>query len=221
MYTVSQSDFAERLYLNGGRTLNEGDLSKALIKTINDLLNTGGITNKPTTADRQATKTEFKASYKNAMDEPRKLFLAAPAASVSIVMLGEDHSNQNDKARAEAAINSITAGTLTATHAVMERNIGYHAPAAGIIINEPNLTAPRSGSYGEGLSYKQRSMVVGAYLALQAAGGNQNDIMKVVLFFGENHSDIFNHFEYYCKNTNAAHVLKLTRNLMLIKSNTV
>ena len=32
MYTVSQSDFAERLYLNGGRTLNEGDLSKALIK---------------------------------------------------------------------------------------------------------------------------------------------------------------------------------------------
>jgi len=61
-------------------------------------------------------------------------------------------------------------------------------------------------------------MVVGGYLALIVASGNQHDINRFMLFYGANHNDIFKYFDYYADHSAGYYVKKETRIFFNIRS---
>lgn len=111
-------------------------------------------------------------------------------------------------------------GGLAPTMVVFERGMAYPSPRiTGHIARETNLTTANAGDFGLGLSPSQRSMVVAGYLVLCLAGGDQNNIDKVILFYGEEHRDIIlNYFEYFAAHTQADYLKKRIRTLLMIRS---
>ncbi len=71
--------------------------------------------------------------------------------------------------------------------------------------------------FGEGLTKRQRSMVVAGYILLCLASGDQTHTDKVIVFFGEEHEDILNHFETLA-GTLAPYVQGRTRTFLIVKS---
>ncbi|WP_131538876.1 hypothetical protein [Pedobacter nototheniae] len=225
MKLILQSTYAQELFNNKvvtlGQPATDKQVSAAVLKSVNNLVE--GATNIPRGADIPANLTNNAAN--TAIANVQNLFVTQPAASTSIVLLGESHVNQPDHTRAESyiAAMSTTPPALTPNVVVFERGLTYNSPKDIPIVRESNLTTAKSNGgmvdFGMELSKSQRSMVVGGYLALCVGSGNQNDINRIILFYGANHNDIYNYFDYFGRHTSAFYVEKEIRNFFNIKSN--
>jgi hypothetical protein len=184
---------------------------------INTLL-TPPATHIPTGRDIDPVNKDHKADTQPAIAAVQKLYASQTAGFNSLVLLGEAHNNQQDQQRAIDFINAMNNGTLNPTAIVFERGMNYPAPAGFNIIRESNLTTAGGGDFGLGLSKKQRSMVVAGYLVLLHAGGNQQDINRDFLFYGDNHTDIFSSFDYFARHSAADYLLKEPRTFFHIRS---
>ncbi len=185
MNLILQSTYAQTLFnnkvVNLGHPATDKQVSAAVLKTVNDLVN--GATNIPTGADRPANLTENAAN--TTPDAVQNFYNAQQATSTSIVLLGESHVNQPDHQRAENYLAAMNANppVLRPNLVVFERGLTYQAPGNIPLVRESNLTTARANGgmvdFGMELSKAQRSMVVAGYLALCAASGNQQDINNV------------------------------------------
>ncbi|WP_316803598.1 hypothetical protein [Pedobacter nototheniae] len=225
MKLISQGAYAQELFnnkvVNLGQPATDKQVSAAVLKSVNDLIE--GATNIPKGADLPANATNNPANTTPATVQ--QLFTAQKATSTSIVLLGESHTNAADHKRAEdyiAAMNS-NPPTLKPGLVVFERALTYNAPKDISIVRESNLTTAKSNGgmvdFGIELSKAQRSMVVAGYLVLYVASGNQQDINRIVMFYGANHNDIYSYFDYFARHTGAYYVVKETRDFYNIKSN--
>ncbi|UZJ64612.1 hypothetical protein OKW96_20090 [Sphingobacterium sp. KU25419] len=224
MQLITQSTYAQELFNNQvvtlGQPATDKQVSAAVLKSVNDLVN--GATHIPAGGDLPATTTSNPAN--TAPATVQNLYAAQAATSTSIVLLGESHVNQPDHQRAEdylAAMNA-TPPTLSPNLVVFERGLTYDAPNHIPVVRESNLTTARSHGgfvdFGMELSRTQRSRVVAGYLALCIGSGNQQDINRILLFYGANHDDIYNYVDYFARHTAAYYVLKETRNFFNIRS---
>jgi hypothetical protein len=202
----------------------------AVVETIRELM--VAATNKPATPDVAKTVPHSGAAA-NASADIKKLYGSQAAGSISVAILGEDHSSAKDTARAQAIIAEIGTGAIMPTILLFERylrnsetnpttkRVGpYPSPGAaytGRIVSELDLTTGTAGFFGDGLDAEARSMVVAGYLVLCSAGGDQTSVDKCLLVFGENHADILEKFDNFSKlHTNW--IQKRPRTLFLIDS---
>ena len=215
MKIIFQGNYAQKLYDYQIGLGTDKAVSAAILSTLHDLIQNA--VNIPTGEEFKSVKTDHKADSKKAFKDVKKLYSAQGTSTTSLVLLGEDHASVDDKDRATYFINEINSGNLTPDVVIFERGMAYSAPFGVHVIRESNLTTVTGGDFGMGLSRKQRSMVVGGYLALIVASGSQLDSNKCLIFFGENHKDIFTYFEYFARHT-AGYVEKETRNLFFVRS---
>lgn len=227
MIQVAQGTYAQELSNQGAGSGTDKAVRKAVINTIEAL--------KP--ADQvvpgnpvDAVKTVVGSPKTNNVSSAiQKVYNGQVAGTISITLCGETHNNQADTARANALIAQIAAGTFTPTFLIFERGMTYALPAGfgGAIARETNLTTVPAGNFGLGLTSAQRSMVVAGYIFLCLAGGDQvfvpgavpqPVIDKVFLFYGENHKDILDQFEYFARHSTANWLQNRARNLVLIRS---
>ncbi|MEN5434442.1 hypothetical protein ABE545_12420 [Sphingobacterium faecium] len=225
MKLIVQGTYAKALFknnvVNPGEAGTDKQVTRAVFETINELVDAA--TNKPGGADLPATVTDNPARTTPA--KVQSLFAAQQATSTSIVLLGESHVDEPDRQRAEnylAAMNA-TPPTLSPTLVVFERGLRYNAPDDIPLVRESNLTTVNSNGnmidFGMQLSKTQRSMIVAGYLAVCVGSGNQQDINRIILFYGANHNDIYKYFDYFARHTSVDYVLKETRNFFNIRSN--
>jgi hypothetical protein len=94
-----------------------------------------------------------------------------------------------DYPRAQAIIKLADGGeTVAPDLVILERGMIYNPGNSKKFVKEEELIAT-------GFSIKQRSAVVAAYLFLCAGGGKIGENFRVLIFFGEEHKDIFDWFE--------------------------
>lgn len=220
MNIIASQTFADKLMSYQGFSGKDGDLSSAIMRTINDLLT--GATNVPAGNDVDATSVDQKAATASVQSALQSLYNRQGAGSISIAIVGEDHSNATDQNRATTLIAAAQNGTINPTVLAFERGMTYGVGGLGQpIVRESNLTQPATNPNAwQGLSAAQRSRVVAGYLALILAGGDQNSIDRVLVFFGANHFDIVqNDFDYFARHSDAAYLLKRARTFMTIRSN--
>jgi hypothetical protein len=226
MIQVAQGTYAQTLYNNGAGIGTDKGVRKAVIKTIEDLKPAEQVVpGNPVDAEKTVI-----GSYKtnNVLSAVRKIYNRQGAGSISITLLGETHNNPTDTARANALIAQMAAGNITPTFLIQERGMTYAwpNPYGGAIAREENLTTVPGGNFGLGLTSAQRSMVVAGYIFLCLAGGPQvqtpppvTDVIdKVFLFYGENHKDILDQFEYFARHSTANWVQNRARNLVVARS---
>jgi hypothetical protein len=223
MQFISQSSYAQSLLDNnivGGGGGTDSQVRAAVLKAVHNLITDE--TNMRGGPELDAIETDSPA--KTLPAKVQELFAAQQQSSTSIVLLGESHDNAEDRKRAGNYLTAIGTATptLTPTVIVLERGLKYVVPAGIHIVRETNLTtAKRAGvaeDFGLALTKSQRSMVVGGYLALCVASGNQQDINKILMFYGANHDDIFQHFDYCGRHTKGAYILKEVRQFFNIRS---
>src|SRR5262249_1477252 len=101
---------------------------------------------------------------------------------------------------------------------IFERKMGYNAPPGISTAREDALMTPTGYTVNAGLNLndRQRSFAVAAYIFLCVAGGPQNQHDRVLLFYGENHADIFDHIEYFAQHSTINWVQKRPRNYVII-----
>lgn len=85
---------------------------------------------------------------------------------------------------------------------------GEQFPKPGLTVVErrmqydpPGPTARETDLIKQGFSNKQRSALIAAYIFLCVAGGDQGGNDRVLIFFGEEHADILDQFEYMVRNS--------------------
>jgi hypothetical protein len=85
---------------------------------------------------------------------------------------------------------------------------GEQFPKPGLTILERGMTYdPESNPVREsdiikyGYTNKQRSALIAAYIFLSVAGGDQGADDRVLVFFGEEHLDLLEYFEYFVRNS--------------------
>ena len=129
-----------------------------------------------------------------------------------------------DRNRAQGLLN-LTGGVAFPTPAltIFERGMtGTYTVPAGVattIGREDNMTAPTgSPTAGQALNDESRSMAAAGYIFLSVAGGNQSLHDRVLVFYGENHSDLLNHLEYFASHTSIDWVAKRPRSYLIIPS---
>jgi len=216
MNIVPQASYAQQLFDNHAAAGSDREVTAAVMITINNLVTAA--TQIPRGPDIDAVNKDHNADTASSIAAVQKLYASQTAGFNSLVLLGEKHDDAQDHQRAIDFINAINNLTLNPTAVVFERGMTYTAPANGNIIRETNLTTVSSGDFGLGLSRKQRSMVVAGYLVLLHAGGNQQDINRDLLFFGDNHQDIFNYFDYFSRHSDAWYLMKEPRTFFHIRS---
>lgn len=108
-----------------------------------------------------------------------------------IVMLAEDHGDRTDMLRGQDVGRRLGISPYVPTLVLYEKGLSgkYPVPsvAGSLVVREEDI-APHFGA-----SIKQRSVVAAGYLVLCLMSGLQNE--KIVLFFGEEHQDIFTRME--------------------------
>lgn len=98
---------------------------------------------------------------------------------------------------------------------ILERDLRKYYPAAQDDVHEDELFKEHLG-----LNYKQRSMVIAAYIFLSLAGGDQSKSDRVLILIGENHLDIFDQLEVMIDGSTAVTWLKSRpRTYLTIPSN--
>jgi hypothetical protein len=97
---------------------------------------------------------------------------------------------------------------------VIERGLKkFYGLGGSSVVREDDLLP------AETFSIRQRSLLVAAYLFFCAVAGGQQDDARVLLFFGEEHRDIIDFFEYFALYSDAHRwIRKLSRNYCLIPS---
>jgi hypothetical protein len=214
--------YANQLFQNKAGQGDASVVSKAIIQTIQDLL--PNAINKPIGSDIDAViPPDAAAKFNKALSTVKKIWDPQTAGSISIVLCGEAHDDASDQERAKTFITEMGNGGLTPSLVIFERGMSYSTQvincdkAIETDMTTSTLRAP-SVDFGLGLSGEERDMVIAAYILLCVAGGNQNDIDKVFVFFGENHKAILKWFDYYARHSAADWVQKRNRNLLTIRS---
>jgi len=226
MIQVVQATYAQTLFNNGAGAGTDKTVRKAVMKTIEDLKPADEVVpGNPVDAEKTVIGSP---KTNNVLSAVQRIYNGQGAGSISITLLGETHNNQADTARANALIAQMAAGNLTPTFLIQERGMTYPwpNPYGGAIAREQNLTTVPAGNFGLGLTSAKRSMVVAGYIFLCLAGGPQvqtpapvtNVIDKVFLFYGENHKDILDQFEYFARHSTANWLQNRSRNLVLARS---
>jgi hypothetical protein len=122
------------------------------------------------------------------------------AGSLYICMLGEDHDDRTDKFRGQAIAKQLGVSPIQPTLVVLEKGLSPKYPMANvdgaIVVKEEDI-CPHVG-----ISIKGRSTVMAGYLVLCALAGPS--LEKIVMFFGEEHRDIFGMMEHIITNSAAA-----------------
>ena len=226
MKFIAQTEFAQLLYTNLKEAyirpspITDEETKAALVATINKLIN--GVTSAPIGANVAAQVLEHEPG--NALPAVTAFLHGQAAESISIVMLGEDHSSEQDKLRANDFIKAISSDHLILNLVVFERDMEkkYPTPKEVTVVREDGLTTAKemagAAKFGLELSKAQRSMVIAAYLVLLTGGGNQKSTDKILLFYGENHTDIFTYFEFFAQHSLAGHLQKRGRTSCLVIS---
>ena len=227
MQIINSSLFAQTLStagsLFGAAPAVDSNVLSGAIKTIEKLCTSA--TNKALPPARDAASTTCSSPKSDkVIEEVSKLYGAQVAPSISLTLVGETHRNDVDEARANSLIQEVVKDRLLPTVIVLERGLEYQVGGVSCqITREKSLTTIlQNGAevdFGLTLSAKQRSIVVAAYIYLCLASGNQNTADKVLIFFGENHSDILtSHFEYFVRHTTSTWMQNRPRSLMMVRS---
>jgi len=217
MQVVPASTYAKSLYDAKVGLGTDKAVSAAVLSALSQLMPEA--TNKPHGPAIDPINIRQPANADKALAATESLYAKQAAGSISLTLLGEDHTNAQDAARARKFIAAINASTLTPSLLVFERGMQYAVPAVSVIIvRESNLTTVNGGDFGMGLSAAQRSMVVAGYLALLAGGGNQNDINKMLLFYGANHTDILKYFGYFAQHSPSSYLMQEPQTLVAVES---
>jgi hypothetical protein len=246
MQFITQKAFADALMKNKSFGI---DVRTGVMATIEQLkpaatnLPAGGTVKSTTTTLRREN-----ASLQAATAQLQGAFNGGAAGQISIVMCAESHDYQNPrpvktpKLKAKALgdaqkywdlseADRLRANGLLATMGgaaypqpdlvIFERKMGYNAPAGISTAREDALMTPTGYTVnaGQNLDGRQRSFAVAGYIFLCVAGGAQNQHDRVVLFFGENHTDIFDHIDYFAQHTTVDWVQKRARSYTIISSN--
>jgi len=204
------------LYVKDPTKLDATQASSAVLQIIKDLT--------PTKVSNKATGKNLEASFRQIQDSSLEAASAAMKelhqnqgiGSISITLVGETHKNEEDTNRGEALVDQIFDKTLVPTYVIVERDLKYQTPYDKGLLESQLYSVYLGKDFSTAFSIKQRSMVIAAYLLLCLAAGDQNTIDKVVLFFGEEHQDIFTYFENYCQSFDW--ICKRPRTYLLIPS---
>lgn len=110
---------------------------------------------------------------------------------IHVVMLGESHTDRTDTFRGQDVGKRLGVSPYVPTLVLYEKGLSgkYAIPSVdrSVVVKEEDI-APHFGA-----SIKQRSVIVAGYLVSCLMKGLQNE--KIVLFFGEEHQDIFTRME--------------------------
>jgi len=219
MQIIPALTYAQSLYDAGAPKATDKDVSAAVMSALSQLMPSA--TNKPTGGEIEPVNIKQPANADKALAASQSLYAKQAAGSISLTLLGEDHTDAQDAARANKFISAINAGSLTPSIIVYERGMTYPTPSTSVhIVRESNLTTISGArDFGLGLSRAQRSMVVAGYLVLLVGGGSQADINKILLFFGANHNDILKYFGYFAQHSPASYLLREPQSLINVLSN--
>ncbi|MEL6140884.1 MAG: hypothetical protein AAFU67_04630 [Bacteroidota bacterium] len=215
MRIIAQQVYANELFDNHVSSGSDSAVAKAVLTTIHNLIKDP--THIPDGGEVDPLRKNLDPNGARALVEVEALYGQQPVRSTSLSLLGEDHNNQEDHIRALAFIAAINQGKILPTVVVFERGMNYPSPQNVIIVRETNLTTAYGVDFGFALTAKQRSMVIAGYLVLIAASGDQMDINKFLLFFGANHKDMLDQYQYFARHT-ADYLLKEIRFLYFIES---
>src|SRR5690242_14245367 len=115
MQIVPQSDYAKALFRHEAGLATDKKVSSAVMLSIGDLLSSA--TDVPATEaqDVDPVKIDHKPDTKSAITDAQRVFNAQDPGSISLVLLGEAHNNQQDQDRARDFIDVINHEDLTPT----------------------------------------------------------------------------------------------------------
>jgi hypothetical protein len=236
MLQVLQRTYADELFKQGAGVGTNKAVRKAIMNTIETLKPAPAeVLGKPVEAEKTVVAS---VQTDKVLAAIKKVHDSQYAGYISLIVVGETHEKcPVDIQRTNDLIAQIGAqGGLTPTFLIYERGMNYAQPqGVAAIAQETNLTTVLAGNFGLGLSAVQRSMVVAGYIFLCLAGGEQFEtvppavqnqpppqpqpvIDKVILFYGENHKDILDCFEYFARHSTANWLQNRPRQLVLIKS---
>jgi hypothetical protein len=218
MRIIRQSDYALDIYNKGAGKGTDKAVRKAILDTLTSASPVA--INAPQGLDVDPEKEVGSSPHtSHVVSDVEKIYRGLGESSISLVVCGEDHTDERDHARAEFLIGAIAGGTIAPSIVLFERGMTYTTNGLAChLVRETNLTTAPAGDFGLGLSKSQRSMVVAGYMLLCVAGGDQSTIDRFFLFYGENHMDILTHFEYFVRHTSATWVQRRPRNLFQIRS---
>lgn len=236
MLQIAQTAYAQALYDNKiitSPTALAPNAMAVVLQTVQHLLALNTVLHKPTGADVAATTTTQAPAAGPALAATTALLGHQAAGSISLVLVAESHTNVADGARAHTFLDATSQGTLLPSLVVYERGLraplasgGRAYPNAGSaahpvpLVDEANLGQVAAANFGlNNLKPADRSAVVAGYLVLCLAGGDQQAIDRVVLFFGAEHGDILTDFDYIARHTTAAHLIKRPRTFLTISPN--
>jgi hypothetical protein len=197
-----------------------GKKKQEVLTTIYDVVNTlapGAAA--PAGARLGLVAIDTRCASGNAMAHMVKYGAAADAhaSGVHVAMLGENHDDRTDKLRGQNIGRRLGVSPMQPSMVLYEKGLSGKYPVPNVdasrIVKEEDIIP------GFSPSIRARSAIVAGYLALSIASdpGNQ----KIVLFFGEEHRDIFDMIELIASNTaGAASVLHRYRYYQLVRSYT-
>ncbi|QCO14791.1 hypothetical protein D3869_05915 [Azospirillum brasilense] len=130
----------------------------------------------------------------------------AEPGQISIVLVGETHTSADDRERAETVATAVQNRDIVPDMVIRERGLTYDTRPTVSPVSESYLTqsllygAPHHDFGLDMLDVHQRSSVIAGYIAGSLAGGDQTTHDIILIFFGEQHSDILTELEYYIGN---------------------
>lgn len=165
-------------------------------------------TRKPAGADLPPVSVRLSASAENAVKQAQKLHKTPHSGGqISILVIGETHQSARapagpDQYRADSLLHAIHRGSLAPSLVIMERALRYDQ--TGILprpVGEATICRMDDGrNFNEQLSIKGRSALVAGFIFWVLANGDQHSNDFVIAFFGEEHGDILDNFEWLVQN---------------------
>ena len=127
------------------------------------------------------------------------------AGHISLLIVGEAHPQPGqgygpDQVRASMLLNAVDTAAIAPTLVVLERGLPYNTVGLRVRpVKEERICRTRYINFNQTLSIPVRSVVVAGFIfwAL-AATKDQRANEFVIAFFGEEHKDIIDNFEYLC-----------------------
>lgn len=211
-------------YLNNN-SLALGTAKGDVLRLVNAKLAQYGATNQPTGADVGAVTVDNLGEKTDKVTKRAlKLHASLATGQCLITLHGETHTvtpmkgtpavYAPDKDRGNAIIDAFVQAGQSPTLTAFERGLGTKYPLGGFtgsIVREDEVV-------GANLGVKERSAFFAGFLFLCVACGDQSRRDDVLIFFGAQHSDILDCFEYYAQYSDATWMKKRGRSYAFIRS---
>jgi hypothetical protein len=216
MIVMPKTAYANALVNGSGLNPASKFLQNILTVVRSQLLNTN---NKPT--GKNIPSRDTWGASKNAESFIISSHTSLAQGAISITFVGETHNLSKDVSVANSVIQNHTNANLIFYERGLHSGFGgiYNNPAiATNTAREEDITTSYGINWGiNSLSFESRNLVIAGYLVLCVASGNQNNAVKIILLFGENHVNILHQFNQIASRV-APWLLKRKRILHFVKS---